>query len=62
MANESGYSMTMIIQNEKTSKVSTLFYRLDDSNRSIDPIVKGWEESGHTVLSINFVRGGRGPE
>ena len=62
MASLSGYSMTMIIQNEKTSKISTLFYRLDDSNRSIDPIVKGWEESGHTVLSINFVRGGKGPE
>ena len=62
MANESGYSMTMVIQNEKTSKVSTLFYRLDDSNRSIDQIVKGWEESGHTVLSISFVRGGKGPE
>jgi len=62
MANESGYSMTMIIQNEKTSKISTLYYRLNDSNRSIDPIVKGWEESGHTVLSRNFVRGGREPE
>jgi hypothetical protein len=62
MASLSGYSMTMIIQKGDEGKSSTLFYRLDDSNRSIDPIVKGWEESGHIVLSISLVRGGRGPE
>ena len=62
MASVNGYSMNVVIQKGEMGKSSTLFYRLDDSNRSIDPIVKGWEESGHIVLSISLVRGGRGPE
>jgi hypothetical protein len=59
MASANGYSMTLVMQREDTGKVSTLFYRLDDTNNAIDPIVKGWEDSGFIVESISFVRGGR---
>lgn len=58
MASENGYSMTLVMQKPETSKVSTLFYRLDDTNSNIDPIIKGWEDAGYVVESVSFVRGG----
>mgnify|MGYP003147844454 FL=1 len=59
MASENGYSMTVVMQKGEMGKSSTLFYRLDDTNSKIDPIIEGWEEAGYIVLSVNFVRGGR---
>ena len=58
MASENGYSMTLVMQKPETGKVSTLFYRLDDTNSNIDPIIKGWEDAGYVVESVSFVRGG----
>lgn len=59
MASVNGYSMTIVMQKGEEGKVSTLFYRLDDTNAVIDPIIEGWETAGYTVLSVNFVRGGK---
>ena len=59
MASENGYSMTVVMQKGEEGKVSTLFYRLDDTNALIDPIIEGWETAGYIIVSINFVRGGR---
>ena len=59
MASVDGYSMTMVIKKIKTDEDSTWSYTLDDTNSKIDPIIKGWEEAGYIVLSVNFVRGGR---
>jgi len=59
MDSENGYSMTMVRQERNTGEVSTLFYRLDDTNNLIDPIIEGWETAGYDILSIGFVRGGR---
>lgn len=61
MASENGYSMTLVMQKPETPEtgnVSTLFYRLDDTNSNIDPIIKGWEDAGYIVESVSFVRGG----
>ena len=51
---KNNYSMTMSIQKEG-SKPTTFFYRLDDTNHNIDPIIKGWEEAGYLILSLEFV-------
>ena len=59
MASENGYSMTVVMQKGEMGKSSTLFYRLDDTNNLIDPIIEGWETAGYDILSIGFVRGGR---
>jgi len=59
MASENGYSMTVVMQKGEGGKVSTLFYRLDDTNALIDPIIEGWETAGYIIVSVNFVRGGR---
>ena len=58
MASVNGYSMNVVIQKGEMGKSSTLFYRLDDTNNKIDPIIEGWEAAGYIVLSVNFVRGG----
>lgn len=59
MASVNGYSMTIVMQKGEEGKVSTLFYRLDDTNALIDPIIEGWETAGYIIVSVNFVRGGR---
>ena len=59
MASVNGYSTTIVMQKGETGEVSTLFYRLDDTNALIDPIIEGWETAGYDIISVNFVRGGR---
>lgn len=59
MASEDGYSMTVVMQEIDGGKVTTLFYRLNDTNNLIDPIIEGWTTAGYDILSIGFVRGGR---
>lgn len=61
MASANGYSMTLVMQKQEddgNGRNSTLFYRLDDTNNQIDPIIKGWEDAGYIVESVSFVRGG----
>ena len=49
------YTMLMKITRLKTGEIFNLSYKLDDSNRAPQPIVKGWESSGYIVNSFNFV-------
>ena len=49
------YKMVMKITSLKTGKLLELVYKLDDSNRAPQPIVKGWESAGYIVNSFNFV-------
>ena len=52
---ENKYTMLMKITLINTGKVFNLSYKLNDSNRRVDPIVNGWESSGYIVNSFNFV-------
>ena len=49
------YKMVMKITSIKTGKLLELVYKLDDSNRAPQPIVKGWQAAGYIVNSFNFV-------
>jgi hypothetical protein len=52
---ENKYTMLMKITLIKTGKTFNLSYKLNDSNRRVDPIVNGWESAGYVVNSFNFV-------
>ena len=52
---ENKYTMLMKITLINTGKVFNLSYKLNDSNRRVDPIVNGWESAGYIVNSFNFV-------
>ena len=49
------YKMIMKITRLNTGETFNLSYKLNDSNRAPQPIVKGWESSGYIVNSFNFV-------
>ena len=53
MASVNGYSMNVVIQKGEMGKSSTLFYRLDDTNNKIYPIIKGWEEAEVMLSRFN---------
>ena len=52
---ENKYTMLMTIILIRTGESTNLTYRLNDSNRHVSPIVKGWEDAGYIVNNFNFV-------